>query len=105
MKRGTAVNFTCAVSHCNAIEWRIGAFHKNGVAYFAAKDLLKGGIIQESFTEPRDCRRKKTEIIQIIADWNVTAVQCKEVHKRVIHYSRFALLQLEPESDTFPEPG
>ena len=109
-ERGTAVNFTCIVKDCKAtIEWRIGAFQMSGESYLTPEILYNAGIIQR-FLQQR-CRggKQRTEVIEIFPttpNWNETAVQCREVRRRgKKFYSAFALLLLEPESDTIPEPG
>ena len=117
VERGTAVNFNCTVRDCKAtvtIEWRIGAFQIGSESYLTPKILYNAGIIQRFLSPPCSASggKQKTEIIEIFpttSSWNETAVQCREVRqsekKLKKFYSAFALLLLEPESDTIPEPG
>ena len=79
----------------------------NGTAYFPAEDLYRTGISAEYLQHGRSCSMgKKTEIVKILpttANWNETAVQCREVFGNKKFYSKFALLLLQPEVDECPE--
>jgi len=94
----------CTINRCNSIiEWRVGTLHMNGTAYLPAEDLHKTGISTEYLQHGWSCSvGKKTEIVKILpttANWNETAVQCREVFGNKTFYNKFALLLLQPEPD------
>ena len=111
--KGTEANFTCVIKYCgnncHGIRWRVGTFNLDGYEFQSQRTLKNQDIVKNYHCTCNSSTRtpKETAVITIVAtsSMNGTAVQCRSSQSGRSTYSKFALLQLEPATDTVSPGG